>query len=74
MNKQFNALSLALGTALALAGTGALAEQTIGIQPANTVAIATARVNVSVIVPKVVVLRVGAADTTVSAVTFTVGP
>jgi hypothetical protein len=61
---------LALATGLALSATGALAEQTIGYQttgPAN----ATAHVNVRVIVPKIVILRVGAADATVPDVTFT---
>lgn len=74
MNKQLKALSLAIGTGLVLASSGAMAEQTIGVQPAGTPAIATARVNVSVVVQKVVVLKVGPADGTPSAVTFTVGP
>ena len=74
MNKQFKILSLTAGITLALTGTAALAEQTIGVQTvAATPAIATARVNVRVIVPKIVILRVGAADATVSDVNFTVG-
>lgn len=77
MNKQLKALSLALGTGLVLASSGAMAEQTIGVQSGPTpvaAAVATARVQVSVVVQKVVVLRIGNADATVSAVTFTVGP
>lgn len=74
MNKQLKALSLAIGTVMALASSGAMAEQTIGVQPAGTPAIATAHVNVRVVVQKVVVLRVGAADATISDVTFSVGP
>ena len=74
MNKQFKALSLAMVVGLGLTGTAALAEQTIGVQTGATTAIATARVQVSVIVQKVVVLRVGNADATVPTVTFTVGP
>ncbi len=49
-----------------------MAEQTIGIQTAATAAVATARVNVRVVVPKIVILRVGAADATISDVNFTV--
>jgi len=75
MNKHFKKLSLYAGTALALtAGSAAMAEQTIGVQTvAATAAIATAKVNVRVIVPKIVILRVGAADATVSDVNFTLG-
>ena len=74
MKKQFKILSLAAGITLALTGTAALAEQTIGVQTvAATPAIATAKVNVRVIVPKIVILRVGAADGTTSDVDFTVG-
>lgn len=74
MKKHLKIASLSLGIALALTGTAALAEQTIGVQTvAATPAIATAKVNVRVIVPKIVILRVGAADGTVSDVNFTVG-
>ena len=73
MRKHYNKPSLIVGAALALVATFAQAEQTIGIQnPGATPAIATARVNVRVTVPKIVILRVGAADTTVSDVNFTV--
>ena len=74
MKKQFKILSVAAGITLALTGTAALAEQTIGVQTvAATPAVATAKVNVRVIVPKIVILRVGVADGTISDVDFTVG-
>jgi hypothetical protein len=73
MKKRFNALSLALGLALVMIGTASFAEQTIGVQAGATTAIATARVNVRVTVPKVVILRVGDANATVSDVNFTIG-
>ena len=73
-NSKSNKPSLIVGAALAFVATFAQAEQTIGIQnPGATPAIATARVNVRVIVPKIVILRVGAADATISDVNFTVG-
>ena len=73
MKKQFKILSLAAGITLTLTGTAALAEQTIGVQTvAATPAIATAKVNVRVIVPKIVILRVGDLGAT-STVDFTVG-
>jgi len=74
MKKLLSALSLAICTGLVLVSGNAMAEQTIGVQAATTPAIATARVNVSVVVQKVVVLRIGDANATVSAVTFSVGP
>ncbi|HEY0201640.1 MAG TPA: hypothetical protein VGC24_08105 [Burkholderiaceae bacterium] len=73
MSKQLKALSIALGIGTVLASGSAMAEQTIGIQPTGTPAIATAHVNVRVTVPKIVILRVGNADATVSDVNFTVG-
>jgi hypothetical protein len=73
MKKQLNALVVALGAVLTLISLPSLAEQTIGVQAGATTAIATARVNVRVTVPKVVILRVGDANATVSDVNFTVG-
>ncbi len=73
MKRVFNKISVAAAAGLALISSGAIAEQTIGVQPSATAAVATARVNVRVTVPKVVILRVGAADATVSDVNFTVG-
>lgn len=72
MNIRSTALHIATSACLALMGTTAFAEQTIGVQTTAVPALATARVNVRVIVPKIVVLRVGAADATVSDVNFTV--
>jgi hypothetical protein len=70
MNANFSKIVIAVS--LVYSGA-AMAEQTIGVQPVATVATARARVEVSVIVPKIVILRVGAADATISTVTFTVG-
>jgi hypothetical protein len=65
---------LFVATSLVFAGA-AMAEQTIGIQTvAATPAIATARVQVSVVVPKIVILRVGDANATIATVAFTVAP
>ena len=76
MPNQFKRHSLIVGATLALTAGGVFAEQTIGVQPSvapTTNAIATAHVNVRVTVPKIVILRVGAADGTTSDVNFTVG-
>ena len=74
MRKYINKSSLIAGAALALIASIGHAEQTIGIQaPGATPAIATAKVNVRVTVPKIVILRVGDANATVSEVDFTVG-
>lgn len=77
MNKQLNALSVVIGTVIALAGASASAEQTIGVQLVPAVsppaAVATAKVNVSVLVQKIVVLRIGDANATSANVTFTTG-
>lgn len=48
-----------IAAAAALCGAAALAGQTIGIQPVGTAASATASVNIRVLVPKIVILRVG---------------
>lgn len=61
----------AIAAAAALCGTAAVAEQTIGIQPSGTAASATARVEIRVTVPKIVILRVGAADANPATVDFT---
>ena len=49
----------AVAGSAALCGAAALAGQTIGIQPVGTPASATASVNIRVLVPKIVILRVG---------------
>ena len=74
MNKQLKTLSMVAAASLAFLGSGAMAEQTAGSQTTAAPAIATAHVNVRVTVPKIVMLRVGAADATVSDVDFMVAP
>lgn len=72
MKLQLKALSLALGAATLMAGT-AWGEETTGIQPFGTAAIAAARLNVRVVVPNIVVLKVGSAGGTIDTVQFNVG-
>jgi hypothetical protein len=57
---------------MALSGTLAVAEQTIGVQDgaSATDAVATAKVNIRVLVPKIVILRVGDAANTVPQIDF----
>lgn len=50
-----------------------MAEQTIGIQAPGTAASATAKLNVKVVVPNIVVLKVGSTGATVDNVQFDVG-
>jgi hypothetical protein len=71
MNTKLSKLFVA--TSLVFAGA-AMAEQTIGVQSAPTVAKATARVDVSVVVPNIVILRVGVNDGSIASVAFTVAP
>lgn len=75
MRKLSNYRLAAVAAALALAGTAAIAEQTIGVQDgaSATDAVATARVNVRVLVPKIVILRVGNAANTVPQIDFSYG-
>lgn len=75
MKKLSNYRLVAVAAALALAGTAAIAEQTIGVQDggSTTDAVATARVNVRVLVPKIVILRVGNAANTVPQIDFSYG-
>jgi hypothetical protein len=73
MKLSFKLKPLALCAALGLAGQAAFAEQTIGVQDgaSATDAVATARVNIRVVVPKIVILRVGDANATVPQIDFT---
>lgn len=77
MRKLSNYRLAAVAAAFALAGTAAIAEQTIGVQTgplaADPDAVATARVNIRVLVPKIVVLRVGNADNTQAQIDFSYG-
>lgn len=72
MKKPSNYRLVAIAASLALAGTAAIAEQTIGVQDGGsaTDAVATAKVNIRVLVPKIVILRVGNADATVPQIDF----
>jgi hypothetical protein len=75
MRKLSNYRLAAVAAALGLAASAAIAEQTIGVQDGTiaTDAVATARVNVRVLVPKIVILRVGDAANTVPQIDFTYG-
>ena len=68
-------LALIAGACLSLLGTNALAESTYGYNAAGTGTVtATARVNLSVTVPKLILLRVGSANTTVDTLAWTAVP
>ena len=74
MNKQMKALTIALGTSMALASGAAMAESTYGYNSTGVgVVTATARVNVSVTVPKLILLRVGSAGATIDTLSWTTG-
>lgn len=74
MNKQMKALTIALGTSMALANGAAMAESTYGYNSTGVgVVTATAKVNVSVTVPKLILLRVGSAGSTVDTLSWTTG-
>jgi hypothetical protein len=72
-----NALKLGstlVALAVGLACGNAVAESTYGYNSAGTGTVtATARVNLSVTVPKLILLRVGSANTTVDTLSWTVG-
>lgn len=69
MNKQEKFFSAALGSVLALASGTAMAESTYGYNSAGTGTVtATARVNLSVTIPKLILLRVGSSDTATSVI------
>ncbi|MCC2675470.1 MAG: hypothetical protein K0R58_2417 [Ramlibacter sp.] len=75
MKRLSNYRLAAIAGAVAMAASAAMAEQTIGIQDgaSTTDAIATARVNIRVLVPKIVILRVGDAANTQTLINFTYG-
>ena len=75
--KHFRTPTLALiaGACLSLVGTNALAESTYGYNAAGTGNVtATAQVKLSVTVPKLILLRVGSANTTVDTLAWTAVP
>lgn len=72
MNKQLKTLALAVGACMTLATGVAQAESTYGYNAAGTGTVsATARVNIAVAVPKLILLRVGSDAATVDTVTLT---
>ncbi|MDB5780019.1 MAG: hypothetical protein JWP79_2881 [Polaromonas sp.] len=71
MNKQLATLALAAGACMALASGVAQAESTYGYNLAGTgTVVATAKVNIAVAVPKLILLRVGSDAATVDTVTL----
>lgn len=72
-NTRKTSLALAAGLALALGAGTALAESQYGFQTTGA-ATAQARVNLSVTVPKLILLRVGSANTTIDTVSWTASP
>ena len=75
--KHFRTPTLAIlaGACLSLLGTNALAESTYGYDAAGTGDVtATAQVKLSVTVPKLILLRVGSANTTVDTLAWTAVP
>lgn len=72
MKLSLTTIAIASAAGTLFAGS-AVAESTIGIQPSGTSASATARLNVKVTVPTIVVLKVGTAGTTVDTTEFKVG-
>jgi len=74
MNRRLNCLAAALCAGLALSSGTALAESTYGYNSAGGGTVtATARVNLSVTVPKMILLRVGSAGATTDTESWTVG-
>jgi len=76
MKTQLKALTAAMGLGLALASGSAMAESTYGYNattPASAVT-ATAKLQISVNIPKLILLRVGSAGATVDDVVFTATP
>ena len=72
MNKQTKIIGALLGAALAAASGVAVAESSYGYQSSGTGAVqATARVNLAVTVPKLILLRVGSATGTGDTITWT---
>lgn len=74
MNKQMNALAIALGTSMALVSGAAMAEAQYGYSTTTTGVTAQARVNLSVVVPKLILLRVGSDNTTIDALAWASAP
>lgn len=72
MSKKYLAHACAVATSLALLSSVALAESTYGYNSAGTgTVLATARVNLSLSVPKLILLKVGTAGATVDTLAWT---
>lgn len=72
MKQKLAVLAIVTG-ATSFMTSAVLAEQTIGVQPVGTPAVATAKLNVKVVVPNIVVLKIGSVGSTVDNVQFDVG-
>ena len=75
--KHFRTPTLAIlaGACLSLLGTNALAESTYGYSPSGTVTItASARLNLVINVPKLILLRVGGDGTAITDLIWNAGP
>ena len=75
MNKQTKIIGALLGAALATASGVAVAESSYGYQTSGSGAVtATARVNLSITVPKLILLRVGSDNTTIDTLSWPLTP
>ena len=75
MNKQTKIIGALLGATLAAASGVAVAESSYGYQASGVGAVtATARVNLSIAVPKLILLRVGSDNATVDTLSWTLAP
>lgn len=74
MNKQMKALTLALGTTMVLASGSVMAEAQYGYSTTAAGVTAQAKVNLSVVVPKLILLRVGSDNTTIDTLAWTSAP
>lgn len=74
MKATFSKLACALATGLALFSGTSMAESTYGYNAAGAgTVLATARVNLSVTVPKLILLKVGTAGATIDTLSWTLG-
>lgn len=74
MNKTITKLMYAVATCLTLCSGAAIAESTYGYNSAGTGSVlASARVNLSVTVPKLILLKVGTSGATIDTLSWTLG-
>ena len=75
MNKQTKIIGALLGAALATASGVAVAESTYGYSPgANATVTASARINLSIAVPRLVLLRIGSAGAGIDTLSWSTTP